>query len=189
VAIGIALVKLLLLSLAVAAAASPRLGGRLVGGNGWSRFVAAVHLGLDRFRRHPVDALLVLAAGFAYQLVVILSVYLATRALDLDLGPTAVLAFIPAVSIVQVVPVSVGGLGVREGALALFLTPLGIATGQALALGFVVYGLNLAASLLGAPAFAIGGRSAAPVAGGPIGRSDDPSVASAGDRAAGISVR
>ena len=69
-----------------------------------------------------------------------------------------VLAFMPAVAIAQVLPISLGGLGVREGAFVMFLGPLGVAAGQAVALGLLVYGLNLAASLLGAPAFAVGGR-------------------------------
>jgi uncharacterized membrane protein YbhN (UPF0104 family) len=55
------------------------------------------------------------------------------------------------------------GLGVREGAFVLFLGPLGVAQQEAIALGLLLYLLNLVVSLLGAPAFAAGGRSRAPV--------------------------
>ena len=41
----------------------------------------------------------------------------------------------------------------------LFLTPLGVPAEQAVALGLVLYLLNLVVSLVGAPAFAVGGRS------------------------------
>jgi uncharacterized membrane protein YbhN (UPF0104 family) len=58
-----------------------------------------------------------------------------------------------------VIPISLGGLGVREGAFVLFLGPLGVPTASAVALGLLVYGLNLCVSLLGAPAFAVGGRT------------------------------
>jgi uncharacterized membrane protein YbhN (UPF0104 family) len=58
----------------------------------------------------------------------------------------------------QTVPISLGGLGIREGALVLFLHPLGVPTGRAVALGLLVYALNLTVSLLGAPSFALGGR-------------------------------
>jgi hypothetical protein len=75
-------------------------------------------------------------------------------------GPTALLAFFPAVAIAQVLPVGISGLGIREGAFALFLAPLGVPTEQAVALGLLLYLLNLGVSLLGAPAFALGGRSA-----------------------------
>ena len=158
VAFFLSIGTLVLLAGVLVAAANPRVGGRLVHHDGWLRFVGAVHLGIDRFRRHPGAAASVLAVGFAYQLAVVLAAYLAARALGVPVGPTAILAFMPAVAIAQVLPISLGGLGMREGAFVLFLHPLGVVTGQAVALGLLVYGLNLAASLLGAPAFAVGGR-------------------------------
>jgi hypothetical protein len=102
----------------------------------------------------------VLLTGFVYQLAVVGAAILGARALDLDIGPTALLAFIPAVAIVQVLPFTVGGLGVREGAMALFLQPLGVSFTHAVALGLLVYTMHLIASLLGAPAFALGNRTA-----------------------------
>jgi glycosyltransferase 2 family protein len=77
-------------------------------------------------------------------------------------GPTALLAFFPAVAIAQVLPVGISGLGIREGAFVLFLGSLGVPDEQAVALGLLLYLLNLGVSLLGAPAFAFGGRSSAP---------------------------
>lgn len=157
----VAIVTLVLLAGLLVMAASPRLGGRLKSNDGWRRFTGAIHLGLDRFRRHPGMAVEVLTVGFAYQLAVMLAAFLASEAMGLDVGWTAVLAFFPAVAIVQVLPVTIGGLGMREGALVLFLHPLGITTEQAIALGLVVYAINLVVSLLGAPAFAVGhGRPA-----------------------------
>jgi len=161
VAVILSVGTLVLLVVLIAAGASPRLGRRLAGREGWRRFVEAVHLGIDRFRRRPGAALAVLAVGFAYQLAVVVAAYFGARALGLDVGPTAILAFMPAVAIAQVMPISVGGLGVREGAFVLFLHPLGVPTGQAVALGLLVYGLNLTVSLLGAPAFAMGSRVSA----------------------------
>ena len=64
--------------------------------------------------------------------------------------------------IVQVLPIGISGLGIREGAFVLFLGPLGVATEDALALGILLYLLNLIVSLLGAPAFAVGSRTRAP---------------------------
>ena len=162
VAVALSVATLVLLVAILAMAASPKLGGRLADRTGWQRFLGAVHLGITRLRQKPAAALSVLLVGFAYQLVVVAAAYLAARALGLGVGRTAILAFMPAVAIAQVLPISLGGLGVREGAFVLFLGPLGVETGQAVALGLLVYGLNLAVSLLGAPAFAVGGgRSAA----------------------------
>jgi hypothetical protein len=157
-AIVVSLVTLFLLAALTALAGHPRLGGRLIHRDGWVRFVGAVHLGIDRFRRRPAAAIEVLVVAFAYQLAVALAAFLAAAALDLDVGWTAILAFMPVVAIVQVLPLTIGGLGLREGAFILFLGPLGVSTSQAIALGLLVYFLNLAVSLLGAPAFAAGVR-------------------------------
>ena len=47
----------------------------------------------------------------------------------------------------------------------LFLGPLGVEAQDAIALGLLLYLLNLGVSLLGAPAFAVGGRVPEPGAG------------------------
>lgn len=163
-AAGLAVATLVLLTALLLAAAHPNVGGRLADSEGWQRFLGAVHLGLDRLRHHPSAIITVLIAGFAYQLVVVLSAFLAARALGLEsVGLTATLAFMPAVAIAQVLPISLGGLGVREGAFVLFLDPLGVERGEAIALGLLFYGMNLAVSLLGAPSFAVGGNRRTPV--------------------------
>ena len=70
----------------------------------------------------------------------------------------AILAFISAVAMMQVLPISLGGLGVLEAMLAFFLHPLGVPTGQAVAIGLLWYAMTLIVSLAGAPAFALGHR-------------------------------
>lgn len=159
-AAGVAVTTIALLSILLYAVGHPRLGGRWQAEAGWQRFANAVHLGVDRIRRHPGAVVGVLLSGVAYQVTVVFAVFLAARALGIEqVGLTATFAFFPAVAIVQVLPLSVGGLGLREWALVLFLDPLGVPAGRAVALGFVVYGLNLAVSLAGAPSFAVGGRA------------------------------
>lgn len=161
VALALAAGTLVALALLLVAVASAQFGRRFESRDGWRRFAAAVHLGLDRLRRHPAAAVNVLAVGFAYQLVLVLAALMAARAVGMgaDVGPTALLAFFPAVAIAQVLPIGIAGLGIREGAFVLFLTPLGVPTEQAVALGLLLYLLNLLVSLLGAPAFAVGART------------------------------
>jgi uncharacterized membrane protein YbhN (UPF0104 family) len=73
----------------------------------------------------------------------------------------ALVAFVPAVAMAQVVPISLSGLGIREGMLVLLLTPLGISNGHAVGLGLAWYATMLLVSLPGAPAFAVGNRKRA----------------------------
>lgn len=163
VAFGLACGTLVALALVMVAVAAQRFG-EIDAERGWRRFLAAVSLGLGRLRAQPRQAANVILVGFAYQLVLVAAAVMAARALGIpDAGPTALLAFFPAVAIAQVLPISISGLGVREGLFVLFLRPLGVPTAQAIALGILLYVLNLLVSLLGAPAFAVGGRSSATV--------------------------
>ncbi|MFN8019465.1 MAG: lysylphosphatidylglycerol synthase transmembrane domain-containing protein [Acidimicrobiales bacterium] len=134
---------------------------RLEANDGWRRFTTAVRFGIHRLRHEPAATARILATGLAYQLILIASALMAAKALGLPsaAGPTALLAFVPAVLIAQVLPISISGLGVREGLFVLFLHPLGVPQSQAIALGLLLYLLNLVVSLFGAPAFAVGNRA------------------------------
>jgi glycosyltransferase 2 family protein len=170
VALGLAFATLIGLVAILIAVANERIGGRFATRDGWRRFAGAVHLGMNHLRHHPGAALNVLLVGFAYQFALVLAAVAAAQALGLgeSAGLTALLAFFPAVAIAQVLPIGISGLGVREGAFVLFLGPLGVATEEAIALGLLLYLLNLGVSLLGAPAFAVGGRTARVVPEDPI---------------------
>lgn len=158
-ALVVAVATLVCLVGLLAVAGHRGVGARCADASGWRRVVWVAHLGIDTFRREPREGTEVLLAGLAHTITQIAAVYLMARVLGIDaVGPTALLAFYPAVAMLQVLPVAVGGLGVREGALALFLTPLGVPTERAVALGLLLYVLTIVTSLAGAPAFALGTR-------------------------------
>lgn len=160
IAFSVAAGTLVLLGVVLFLTARPGQGieGRLEHNEGWRRFTSAVRFGIHRLVREPAATARILATGFAYQFILIGSALMAARALGLPAGagPTALLAFLPAVLIAQVLPISISGLGVRELLFVLFLHPLGVPRSQAIALGLLLYLLNLVVSLLGAPAFAVG---------------------------------
>jgi len=139
-------------------AGSERLAGRFERHENWMRFVGAVHVGVDRLRREPGHAVDVLVAALLYQVTVLASVWCAIHALGVSVPNGAVLAFLPAVAAAQVLPISLSGLGIREGLLVLLLRPLGVPTGKAIGVGLLWYGMTLLVSFLGAPAFAVGHR-------------------------------
>jgi uncharacterized membrane protein YbhN (UPF0104 family) len=143
----------------------PNVAGRFTEHENWMRYIGAIHVGIDRLRRDPRDAAAALGAAVAYQFVVVSAVYCAVHTIGLTVPNAAVLAYVPAVAMAQVLPISVGGFGLREGMLALLLHPLGATTTQAVAVGLLWYAMMLIVSLGGAPAFAIGDRTPAPVGG------------------------
>lgn len=59
------------------------------------------------------------------------------------------LAVVPLVTLLTLLPVSLNGLGLREGGFVFFLGQLGIPQAQALALSLLVFGLTLLFSLAG----------------------------------------
>jgi uncharacterized membrane protein YbhN (UPF0104 family) len=160
VAMSVAAGTLVLLVAVIVLTARPQSATALDHNEGWRRFTGAVRMGVHQLTREPAAAVRVILTGFAYQLVLVIAALMAARALGMPdrVGMTALLAFVPAVLIAQVLPISISGLGIRESLFTLFLHPLGVPKGQAIALGLLLYLLNLLVSLLGAPAFAIGNR-------------------------------
>ncbi len=127
--------------------------------NGWVRFVNGLHTGIDELRGKPRDTGRILVTAFAYQAVVLAAAGCAAKVVGINgLGPTELMAFIPAVLIIQVLPIGLGGLGLREGALVLFLHDLGVLDERAIAFGLLLYLLTMAGSLVGLPTLVFGGR-------------------------------
>jgi hypothetical protein len=162
-ALTMSLGTLVVLGVILVLVSSSRLGTRL-SGHAWLGFLGDVQLGLARMRRDPGAAVGVVVSALAYQLTMVAGAWMAGHAMGIDVGWSAMMAFVPVVAVAQVLPLSVNGLGLREGALVILLAPLGVASGQAVAFGLLLYGMNLVVSLLGAPAFAVGTRPARVVA-------------------------
>ncbi|MFM8861604.1 MAG: lysylphosphatidylglycerol synthase transmembrane domain-containing protein [Acidimicrobiia bacterium] len=155
----IALLTLVALVVVLSVSLHPRLGGRFTSGDGWQRFIAAIHRGTTELRHRPLAAAGILTTGIVYQVAQCLVALMIAAALGFSwLGLTALLAFYPAVLILQVLPVGIAGIGVREGAFVVFLVPLGVPAEKAVGLGLLLYVIGVVASLFGAPSFAIGGR-------------------------------
>lgn len=163
VAVAIAAAVFGLLVVLLTAAYADALGGRFVGRPGWQGFIDAVHIGVGKLLRRPRSTLLVILAGFAYQFVLVTSAFMMALALGIDIGLTTMMAFFPAVLIVQVLPISIAGLGVREFMLVWLLSSVGVPYQQAIALGLVIWAMTAVTSLLGAPAFAFGVRAPRPL--------------------------
>lgn len=140
-------------------AGHPRLAGRFRDHESWARFIGAVHVGVSRLQARREAALGVVGTALVYQVSTVLTFFFAMKTLGVSVGGAAVLAYVPAVAMAQVLPLSLGGLGVREGMLVLLLHPLGVSNEKAIGVGLLFYLVMLLVSVLGAPAFALGTRS------------------------------
>ena len=157
-ALVVAALTLAVLGLILFAAGHPGIAGRYATNENWTRFIGAVFQGIDRARRNPRRIVRVLVAALVYQVTIVGSYILIFHALDAHVSIAAAFAFVPAVSMLQALPISLGGLGVREGALRLFRHGLGVSAGVAITAGLLWYGSLVVVSMLGAPIVAVGQR-------------------------------
>ncbi len=70
-------------------------------------------------------------------------------ALDMDISVTYFLLFLPLITLVTMVPISFGGLGLREATMVALFALVGITSAQILALSLTVHLINLGLSLFG----------------------------------------
>lgn len=81
----------------------------------------------------------ILAVSVPTLLLWITSVFAFARALELNVEFFVVAFAAPIVTVATLVPISVGGIGIREAGYALLLAPYGVTAGEAVALGLLQY--------------------------------------------------
>lgn len=101
----------------------------------------------------------VIAAGilwsFVLQLEVIIQFYLFGLALGWTLPITVYALFVPIILLLLMLPISIGGFGVREGLFAAFFSTVGVDPAHAVALSWLWYGSGLIQALYGGYMLAI----------------------------------
>lgn len=89
------------------------------------------------FSNHRALAALILLS-IALQLAVILSYFMVAQAMQLRLSLLPFLITVPVVELLISVPISVGGIGVRDTALVFLLLPFGVSAEEALSLSLLM---------------------------------------------------
>jgi hypothetical protein len=79
----------------------------------------------------------------------VMSVSFLARSLSLGVGFDVLFFVAPLVALATLLPISVGGIGIREAGYALLLAPYGVSAGDAVALGLLQYGTFLVVAGLG----------------------------------------
>lgn len=116
----------------------------------WRDRVGAAVAAAGRFRQMPGGALRrLVGAAAARHFLMIAAFYCFGLALHLPLSIAASGWTRTVVALAGMLPVSVGGLGVREGSLIAVLHPYGIPASAAAALGLLLFARELAAAFVG----------------------------------------
>jgi uncharacterized membrane protein YbhN (UPF0104 family) len=90
------------------------------------------------------------------QLANVLVVWLIGQALHLSVPGSYHLILVPTVTLLTLLPISLNGMGVREGAMAVMLAPLGVDAGTAVTLAFLWFAAFVLPSLAGVFPYLLG---------------------------------
>ncbi len=124
-------------------------------GSSLSRKVLNVYHSFLEYRRFRSTLWLSFALSILLQLVRVLGVYTMALALDIQIPAIYYFVLIPVSMILIMLPISIGGFGLREGIFVALFALAGMSTTDAFALGFALSITDLFVSLLGGVVYLI----------------------------------
>ncbi|HYB72470.1 MAG TPA: lysylphosphatidylglycerol synthase transmembrane domain-containing protein [Candidatus Sulfotelmatobacter sp.] len=136
-----------------------RLAGRRAAG-GIFQAVRRFGEAVQRYRGHRAAVGAALGISLAFQMLLIFLVFLVAVALHLPVTFGQFLIFIPILNVLSMLPISLGGLGVREGGAVILLGKVGVDPAGALTLSLLWFAIVAVASLPGGIIFLWGGHRA-----------------------------
>ncbi len=97
-----------------------------------------------------IDSLIPAVLGaLLVQINRILIVYVMSLALRIDVDPITLCVFVPIITAITLIPVSISGIGVREGGYVLLFGHVGMSADQAISLSLCVFGIGIALVVFG----------------------------------------
>ncbi len=121
-----------------------------VGLHGLSRVLGKLHDALLAYRGAPGAVLAATIVSLVVQLLRILTIYYAGLALGATVPLVDYLVLVPVTTVITLLPISLSGLGVREGAFVWFFGRAGMSEATAFSLGLLIFGLSLVLWVVGA---------------------------------------
>lgn len=112
--------------------------------------------GLQAYRHQPGLIVATTGLSLVVQAANVVLVWLVGQALALPIPAGYYWIFVPMVTLLTLMPISLNGMGIREGATWLFLAPLAVPQGLAVSLAVLWFGVFMAASLCGAGVYLFG---------------------------------
>jgi uncharacterized membrane protein YbhN (UPF0104 family) len=151
---GVCVIGLLLVATAILR--GPRLLGALIP----QRLMSIARESRELIRRYAVDRTTltwVVCASLVYQALISLEIVMLGRAIDVHLPFAVAAVTLALVTIVTLIPISVGGFGVREGSYVVLLGAASVGATDATLISLLSVATLFVASLPGAIAFAYRG--------------------------------
>ncbi|HWI54544.1 MAG TPA: lysylphosphatidylglycerol synthase transmembrane domain-containing protein [Desulfobacteria bacterium] len=109
-----------------------------------------IHNIIQSYRSNPFQIVLVVIYSVAFQMSIVLINYFLLRAMGITgISLWQCTLIIPVISAVSMIPVSINGLGIREGAYVYLFSSLGMSAAQSVTLSGLFFIIVTAVSLLG----------------------------------------
>jgi hypothetical protein len=90
-----------------------------------------------------------LGISLVFNLVLLSAAWLISQAMRLTVSPAALFVFVPVASASLLLPISISGLGVREGIYIALFAQVGVSDAKAIAFSLAYYSLDLFAGIVG----------------------------------------
>jgi glycosyltransferase 2 family protein len=111
--------------------------------------IRALYESLYSLNRQPRLLLLTLLMSLLVQGVEVISVIFIAQAIGVQTSLSYFFIFLPIVWLVTTIPISISGLGVREGAFAFFFSQVGVASSDAVAMSLLYYSFRVITGIFG----------------------------------------
>ena len=108
-----------------------------------------IHNSICSYKEHKRILLISLAISFLFQTISVMVVYIISLSLNLEVSLLYFFLFVPVISVLTMLPISLNGIGIREGAYIFFFTKAGISNTQAISLSLLIFAIILFDSLIG----------------------------------------
>jgi hypothetical protein len=109
------------------------------------------------YNAHKPVLFYVFILSFLFQLVRVLVTYAGSLALNQNIDIVYFFIFVPIIILATVLPISVAGVGVREGAFVYFFSQVGMSASEAFTLALLLYAVTMIAVLPGGIIYAVEG--------------------------------
>lgn len=120
----------------------------------WEK-LGAFYRSLQRYRGHKIALGKTFCISLFLQALYVYNYYLVARALGFSISLGTFYLLVPLVIVVSMIPISIGGLGVREGTMIYLFGKVGVDPASALGLSLTVFFINILSSLPGGLIFAL----------------------------------
>ncbi|MBU4450952.1 MAG: flippase-like domain-containing protein [Actinobacteria bacterium] len=107
------------------------------------------------FKKYKLALIEALLCSLALQFGVICNYYLAARSLGINLSLASFIFIVPVVATIAMLPITIGGTGLRENALVFFMVALGAQNQKAAMTSLVIFAMILVPGIIGGIIYAV----------------------------------